>query len=70
MLSCAKSMADRSPPVRRSAPCSHSQIRLRNQRRLQTAIRSARLPAVKTLGDLDFRFQPSIKREKLEICSR
>ena len=43
-----------------------SQIRLRNQRRLQTAMRSARLPAVKTLGDFDFTFQPSVKREQLD----
>lgn len=43
-----------------------SQIALRNQRRLQTAMRSARLPAVKTLGDFDFSFQPSIKRDQIE----
>jgi DNA replication protein DnaC len=43
-----------------------AQIRLPNQRRLQTAVRSARFPAVKTLGDFDFTFQPSVKREKLE----
>lgn len=43
-----------------------SQIQLRNQRRLQTAMRSARLPAVKTLDDFDFTFQPSIKREQLD----
>jgi DNA replication protein DnaC len=43
-----------------------SQIQLRNQRRLQTAMRSARLPAVKTLRDFDFTFQPSVKREQLE----
>jgi DNA replication protein DnaC len=43
-----------------------SQIQLRNQRRLQTAMRSARLPAVKTLGDFDFSFQPSVKRDQLE----
>jgi DNA replication protein DnaC len=43
-----------------------SQIQLRNQRRLQTAMRSARLPAVKTLSDFDFSFQPSVKREQLE----
>jgi DNA replication protein DnaC len=43
-----------------------SQIALRNQRRLQTAMRSARLPAVKTLGDFDFTFQPSVKRDQLE----
>jgi DNA replication protein DnaC len=29
-------------------------------------MRSARLPAVKTLADFDFSFQPSVKREKLE----
>ena len=43
-----------------------SHIALRNQRRLQTAMRSARLPAVKTLGDFDFAFQPSIKRDQLD----
>jgi DNA replication protein DnaC len=41
-------------------------ITLRNARRLQTAMRSARLPAVKTLADFDFSFQPSVKREQLE----
>jgi DNA replication protein DnaC len=43
-----------------------SHIELRNARRLQTAMRSARLPAVKTLGDFDFSFQPSLKREQIE----
>ena len=43
-----------------------SHITLRNQRRLQTAMRSARLPAVKTLHDFDFAFQPSVKRDQLE----
>jgi DNA replication protein DnaC len=43
-----------------------SQIQLRNQRRLQTAMRSARPPAVKTLADFDFTFQPSVKREQLD----
>jgi DNA replication protein DnaC len=35
-------------------------------RRLQTAMRSSRLPAVKMLSDFDFSFQPSIKREQIE----
>lgn len=43
-----------------------SQITLRNNRRLQTAMRSSRLPAIKTLTDFDFTFQPSIKREQIE----
>ena len=43
-----------------------SQITLRNNRRLQTAMRSSRLPAVKTLTDFGFTFQPSIKREQIE----
>ena len=43
-----------------------SHIALRNQRRLQTAMRCARLPAVKRLADFDFSFQPSIPREQLE----
>ena len=43
-----------------------AQIALRNNRRLQTAIRSSRLAAVKTLVQFDFAFQPSIKREQIE----
>ena len=43
-----------------------AQIVLRNNRRLQTAMRSSRLPAVKTLDQFDFAFQPSIKREQIE----
>ena len=44
----------------------HAQIALRNNRRLQTAMRASRLPAVKTLAQFDFAFQPSIKREQIE----
>lgn len=43
-----------------------AQITLRNNRRLQAAMRSSRLPAVKTLADFDFSFQPSVKREQVE----
>ncbi len=43
-----------------------AQIKLRNSRRLQTAMRSSRLPAVKTLADFDFSFQPSVKREQID----
>jgi DNA replication protein DnaC len=43
-----------------------AQITLRNNRRLQTAMRSSRLPAIKTLADFDFSFQPSVKREQIE----
>lgn len=43
-----------------------AQIALRNNRRLQAAMRSSRLPAVKTLAEFDFSFQPSVKREQLE----
>ena len=43
-----------------------AQITLRNNRRLQAAMRSSRLPAVKTLETFDFSFQPSIKREQIE----
>ena len=44
----------------------NAQIVLRNNRRLQTAMRSSRLPAVKTLDQFDFAFQPRIKREQIE----
>lgn len=43
-----------------------AQITLRNNRRLQAAMRSSRLPVVKTLADFDFSFQPSIKREQID----
>ena len=43
-----------------------AQIELRNNRRLKAAMRSSRLPAVKTLDQFDFAFQPSIKREQIE----
>jgi DNA replication protein DnaC len=43
-----------------------AQIELRNARRLEAAMRSSRLPAVKTLAGFDFSFQPSIKREQIE----
>jgi DNA replication protein DnaC len=43
-----------------------AQISLRNNRRLQAAMRSSRLPAVKTFEQFDFSFQPSIKREQLD----
>ncbi len=43
-----------------------AQIALRNARRLEAAMRSSRLPAVKTLADFDFAFQPSLKREQVE----
>ena len=39
-----------------------AQISLRNNRRLQAAMRSSRLPVVKQLGDFDFTFQPSLRR--------
>src|SRR5260370_22117323 len=43
-----------------------SHIALRNQRRLQTATRSARLPALKNLAPFHFTFQPSRKRAPLQ----
>ena len=47
-----------------------AQIILRNNRRLQTAMRSSRLPIVKTLDEFDFSFQPSIKRLACERVTR
>lgn len=43
-----------------------AQIALRNNRRLAAAMRSSRLPAVKTLADFDFTFQPGLKREQID----
>ena len=43
-----------------------AQISLRNTRRLVAAMRSSRLPAIKTLADFDFSFQPSLKREQID----
>jgi DNA replication protein DnaC len=43
-----------------------AQILLRNRRRLEAVMRSSRLPAVKTLQEFDFTFQPSINRQQIE----
>ncbi len=43
-----------------------AQIPLRSNRRLEAALLSLRLPAVETLDQFDFSFQPSIKREQIE----
>ena len=43
-----------------------AQTQLRNNRRLQAAMRSSRLPVVKQLRDFDFTFQPSLRREQIE----
>jgi DNA replication protein DnaC len=43
-----------------------AQITLRNARRLVAAMRSSRLPAVKTLADFDFSFQPALQREQID----
>jgi IstB-like ATP binding protein len=43
-----------------------AQIQLRNNRRLQAAMLSSRLPAVKRLTEFDFSFQPSLRREQME----
>jgi DNA replication protein DnaC len=43
-----------------------AQISLRNNRRLEAAMRSSRLPAIKQPGDFDFGSQPSLKREQVE----
>ena len=51
------------PAVERRGLATYQQ---RNHRRLDAAMRSSRLPAVKTLADFDFSFQPSVKREQLE----
>ncbi len=42
-----------------------AQVTLRRQRRLQAALRSSRLPGVKTLDGFDFTFQPSIDRAQI-----
>ena len=54
------------PPAAAIESLLGAQIRLRNDRRLLAAMRSSRLPAVKTLRDFDFAFQPSIKREQID----
>ena len=54
------------PPAQAIEALLGAQIQLRNNRRLVAAMRASRLPAVKTLADFDFTFQPSVKREQLE----
>ena len=43
-----------------------AQLALRNGRRLATAVRSSRLPGVKTLTEFDFSFQPCLRREQID----
>ena len=43
-----------------------AQTQLRNNRRLQAAMRSSRLPVVKQLREFEFTFQPSLRREQIE----
>ena len=52
--------------VRMNSPPLGVQIVLRSNRRLETAMRSSRLPVVKTLAQFDFSFQSSIKRDQIE----
>lgn len=42
-----------------------AQLTLRRQRRLTSALHSARLPSVKTLDQFDFAFQPSLDRAQV-----
>jgi hypothetical protein len=46
-----------------------AQIQLRNNRRVQAAMRSSRLPAVKQLRDFDFTFQPSRRGTRSRACT-
>ena len=43
-----------------------AQIAVRNNRRLEAAMCSNWLPAVKTLEEFDFAFQPSLRREQID----
>ncbi len=47
-----------------------AQVALRNSRRLATAMRSSRLPAVKTPEEYDFAFQPSVKAGADRVAAR
>ena len=60
----AERWLDRTADVR-SRSCSVPRSCCAN-RRLETAMRSSRLPAVKTPAQFDFAFQPSIKREQIK----
>ena len=46
-----------------------AQIALRNNRRLDSAMRSSRLPAVKTLAEFDFAFQPRTSASRSRACT-
>ena len=46
-----------------------AQIALRNNRRLQAAMRSSRLPAVKTLAQFDFTFQRASSASRSRACT-
>ena len=47
----------------------NAQIALRNNRRLQAAMRSSRLPAVKTLAQCDFAFSRASSASRSRACT-
>jgi DNA replication protein DnaC len=45
------------------------EVRHKDQRAVQSRIKSARFPVLKSLNDFDYAFQPSVNRKKLEELS-
>lgn len=45
------------------------ELRSKERRGVESRIRSARFPVLKSLGDFDYGFQPSVNRKKLEELS-
>ncbi len=45
------------------------ELRVREERRLKTALRLSGLPTGQTLGNFDFAFQPSVERSRIETLA-
>jgi DNA replication protein DnaC len=57
------------PPHRFLDQLLEHELRIREERRLKTALRLSGLPTGQTLGNFDFAFQPSVERSRIETLA-
>ena len=63
----AEAAKDDWPPHRFLDRLLEDELRVREERRLRTALRLSGLPTGTTLGNFDFAFQPSVERSRITI---
>ncbi len=65
----ADAVKDGWPPHRFLDGLLDHELRVREERRLKTALRLSGLPTGQTLGNFDFAFQPSVERSRIETLA-